>query len=194
MNKLRDEQWDYIMREFGDLFYHVTHRIYFDDPGANREDYVQDLKVVVLEAISAFERQNDGANGTVDDFLESEGFRKYLKTSLWNYKTKRGKHNQRRYQHLGDSVDVHDNVDLVDSVHYVSGLDEFDSDEFLMGLGPSLSDEEREVVKCIVSHPNAIKDTGSINISGIAKQTNIGREQVERIIRSIGKKCKTLME
>lgn len=78
-----EDKIEFINQKFGKLIHKAASKIY---NGYTVEDYVQELLVVCYKAISSYEAQ--GSNGTFDDFKDTPGFSKYVKTSIWNHQKK----------------------------------------------------------------------------------------------------------
>ena len=71
---LNDEQWNLIDEKYGMLMKKICHKISGDNSIANFDDNLQDVRVAAMEAVMGFEKQNEGVNGSFDEFWGSKGF------------------------------------------------------------------------------------------------------------------------
>ena len=83
--------YKFISKKYDRLILAISQKISGDVATSSLEDNYADLWLAVFEAIEGFTKQNNYANGPIEDWLDSKPFDKYLKTCLWNKKNHKGK-------------------------------------------------------------------------------------------------------
>ena len=196
---LKQEHYDYIKEKYGDLFYTISNHI-SGDFAISKEDTVQALWVAVYDAIDGFERQNNGSNGKVDDFIKSRAFGKYLKTVLWNYKNKIGASIKDKYAFQKDSFRIgsaHSGTDRDANVHTPEIQDK--SAEWVCSgeltfndLKGSLSEIERKVVNAILDNPCTMLSDGKINLKAISRECGLSTYKIGKAYSSLKGKLQSV--
>ena len=186
---MNQEQYEFIEEKYGNLIYMIAQRISGDGATAESEDNVQDLWMAAMEAIHGYEKQDGGKNGSFEDFKNTKGFDRYIKTCLWNLKAKKGIRVTKKrpitsafsIDGKSDSVDDQLLFDVQDPKVYNINLDENVLEDIRVKLLP----QEKLIVEHILEHPDCLKDNGTINISQIAKATNMKPSLVEYFVEYI---------
>lgn len=163
-----DAQWKIIIEKWGLLIFTIARRISGDNAIADFDENVADLHEAALDAIIGYEKQ--GGNGTLEDFLETEGFGKYMKTCLWNKKNSKGKGIKKRYPIHSSTISVSEFEEIIEDKSAVeSELTE--SDDFMEVFRKNLSEKERELIELILNHPGSIKQNGTLNVAHLVTLT-----------------------
>ena len=173
-----------ISMKYDRLILSIAHKISGDEATSSLEDNYADLWIAVFEAIEGFTKQNDYANGPVEEFVLTKAFDKYLKTCLWNKKNHKGKNISNKYEIHRDTVPTH-----LEEVLNVSAPDEPAFSEFLGELSVSLSEDEEKVLTCVLSDPNKyITEKGKVKILPIQKSLGWDRNKVSYSLAILKKK------
>lgn len=186
---MNQEQYEFVQEKYGNLIYMIAQRISGDGATAEAEDNVQDLWMAAMEAIHGYERQDDGKNGKFEDFKNTKGFDRYIKTCLWHLKAKKGT-NVTKKQGITKALSIEGNADSTDDQLMFNIQDPKVTninvnDEVLEDIRVKLLPQEKLIVKHILEHPDCMKDNGTVNISQIAKSTNMKSYEVEYFVQYI---------
>ena len=178
------EIYNIIHEKYEKLIARISYQISGDRAICAFEDNYQDLWMAVYEAVDGFTRQNDYANGPVEDWINTRIFDKYLKTCLWNKKNHKGKNVSQRYKIHRDVVPAHMeevlNVCAPASSDYPVVLDEVRS---------SLSEAESKVLSTLLQDPNRyLTAQGKVKIAPLQRKLNWTRKAVEDCYKSIQEK------
>lgn len=84
---ITNEQWELIDEKYGKLLTTICSKISGDAAIANFDDNLQDLRLATMDAVAGFSRKE---GKEFEDFWGTAGFNKYMKTCLWNLKTRKG--------------------------------------------------------------------------------------------------------
>lgn len=181
-------QYEKLNEQYGDLIHMIAHRISGDSAVTSHEDCVQDLWIAALNAVKGYERQNNGANGTFDEFWTEEGkptsgFHKYIKTCLWNAKNTAGQKVVKRQK-------VQANVDVVEYQHSLEDTTATPSVSMALLLDDMeniLNADQMRIIHTIAANPGMIhSSTGKVEIGKLAKKLGISRQTASRNLIKIG--------
>jgi hypothetical protein len=178
---MSNDDWEKIVEKYGGLMVTISTRISGDPAISQLEDNLQDVRRAGLEAVIGYEKQNNGANGTFEEFFETKGFDKYFKTCLWNAKNKKGASIAKGYGIRNGSVPFTvEAEELIADKSCSSG-----ADSYLQTIREITTEKQRNVIKVITDDPYAITDTGRINISRVAHVCGLSWEDVRITIKSL---------
>ena len=190
---MTEDMFEFIETKYGGLIHKIANNISGDNAIASIEDNVQDLYLSVYDAINGFEKQ--GINGTPNEFIDTTGFDKYLKTTLWSKKASKGRGITTKMPVQGRGCASISDVSAIVSGEAVVHSD-FDVYDFWDELGiREFHEEEKALISVILRDPNScISAKGGIKISPVMRKLNISRERAERLIDSVGQKISTIRE
>lgn len=180
--ELTKDQWAFINKEYGKLMHTITSKI-SGDYSFSREDYLQDLYITVIDAVEGFLKQ--GCNGSVEDFLDTPGFRKYIKTALWHKKGNIGKRISQRYNITRDTVPIHlETEEGVKCIQIVQKNSQMGDDLYFDFFGKMSEDEER-VVKVIVENPSVLLKSGLLDSARVARTLGYSIFKLNKIVEGL---------
>ena len=196
---MNPKHYEYIEKEFGKLLHDIANHI-SGDFALDHEDCIQYLWVAVIDAINGFSKQNNGSNGSVDDFIESKEFGKYLKTVLWNCKNKLGHSIKDRYALQRDCYritgdGVHSNNDdleivpIIDKSQSWVGTEELGFRDFI----ETLTSNEKKVVDSILENPECMMSSGKINTKAVADSSGLSTYVTNKTYQMIKEKLTTII-
>jgi len=186
---ITERQRQLIKDKYGDLIYKISHQISGDTSICSIEDNVQDLWIAAMEAVAGFQKQNNGINGTFDDFWGSRGFDKYIKTCLWSAKNSKGKKVTKKWNLTNGNVNVFDHEEVLhleDENFNFNGLE-------IEDLHNVLNEDQREVLSYLVNDPSLIFDSGSVNISALARSLDKAPYRVKDTLESMQNRLGSLV-
>lgn len=176
-----------------DIAHHIT-----GDYSLSIEDSIQNLWLAVYDAISGFERQDNGKNGKVDDFIKTKGFDKYLKSTLWNCKNKVGASIKQKYAFQKNAYPIVNRADLhtksMGGLRNQRGDNDIEDpkaswmsigEEDFNDLAGSLDENQKVVLDAIVNHPECMMDNGKLNFKAIVNITGISPFKLNKIFYSL---------
>ena len=185
----QNEIYHIITEKYDKLLWSIAAKISGDYAIASLEDNYQDLWMAVLEAIEGFSRQNDGANGPIEDWIKTKSFDKYIKTCLWNKKNHKGKIISSRYHVNRDVLPINEEI-----LQFVAPEDlTFSqvSDDFGDFLS-SLSSLETKVIACILDEPaRCLTARGKVKIKPVQEHLGWTRDKTFKVVDRIKKKMNT---
>lgn len=164
---INEEQWNMILKKYKKLLYHVSHRIGGDNITNDFNDSYQDLSIACIEAVKAYRKKTCE---DFDDFFDTEGFDKYLKTVLWNCKNNKGANITKRIP-INRKITLEEELIDAEMCHIDTSSIMFDDS--------SIDDECRRIVDTIHHNPKLIKPNGSINLNALAKELNQEKGKVK---------------
>jgi len=160
---INEEQWTQILGKYQKLLYHISHRIGGDNVCNDMNDSYQDLSIACLEAVKAYHKKTCEK---FDDFFDTDGFDKYLKTVLWNCKNNKGA-NITKKANVNRAITLEEQIIDAEMYHLDTSSTMFDDS--------SLDDDCRSIVDAIHQNPKLIKPNGSINLNALSKE--LGKEK-----------------
>lgn len=190
-----------ISEKYDKLIWSIARKISGDIATSSLEDNYADLWLAAFEAVEGFTKQNDYANGPVEDWIETKSFDKYLKTCLWNKKNHKGKQIANKYHIHRDTVPAHlEEILNVSDTRFFSG----DTCGYLLtghaggifpyestwrNIGVVLSDNESAVIGELLCDPSKyLTEEGKIKILPIQNQLSWPRKKVVDAVAGIKKK------
>ena len=200
------EVHEIISEKYDKLMLHIAHKISGDVATSSVEDNYQDLWLAAFEALEGFSKQNNGANGPVEQWINTKSFDKYLKTCLWNKKNHKGKNITLRYNIHRDTVPTHlEEVLNIADKGYRWRPEDFEvpvkrsyqhdspatSDHwaYFGDMGVDLTIGEASLVTLIVADPDRyLSEEGKLKISPLERKLGWGRNCVALCIDNIKKK------
>lgn len=199
---MTDPQWEFIQKKFGKLFYTIAQNI-SGDCSLDVDDVLQEMFLATKDAIWYYEKQDNGANGTFDEFKDTPGFASYLKTVLWHKKGSIGTNIKKtslvraqssRFDHSNKDGDIisksHLDPAVTKSYDFEFILPE---SELQQSISVNLSDTDYKVAECIINNPSqAYKKNGTLCLKSISRLTGVNYNEVfcslERIKEKYEKK------
>ena len=180
MTTITSDQWDLIEKKYGRLISKICHNITGDIAIANYDDNLQDLRLAAMEAVNGFARK-EGLE--FDEFWDTEGFNKYLKTCLWNLKNKKGANITKKYPVTKNTLDINKFAEiLVDERQDTSGIDLGIS---IDQIAYKFTDRQKIVVDAITKDPTLLKPNGKVNIKKLSEQLNLTWLEIRKEIVSL---------
>ena len=192
-----------ISEKYDKLIWSIARKISGDVATSSLEDNYADLWLAAFEAVEGFTKQNDYANGPIEDWIETRPFDKYLKTCLWNKKNHKGKQIANKYHIHRDTVPTHleEVLNVSDSSHCwitdrgfskkLSNASAFVRNEESrpLDVGVLLSERESVVVAALLYDPSKyLTEEGKLKILPIQKFLGWTRRKVVDAIAGINKK------
>jgi hypothetical protein len=179
---LTSEQWEKIDRKYGKLMYKISHQISGDDRATSSfDDNLQDIRLSAMEAVMGFEKQNEGANGSFDEFWGSKGFDQYIKTCMWTKKNNKGAKITKKSSILKGTVST-DKEEILE-------IEETQGDHsvaiFLEELSYYLTPIQQEVINLVLKDPTLVKPSGKINVKRVAEGIGTTWFETDKIVRSL---------
>tara|TARA_R100000742_G_C4269720_1_gene88278 strand:- start:256 stop:807 length:552 start_codon:yes stop_codon:yes gene_type:complete len=171
---ITDEQYKKILKKYENLMFTIAHRIGGDKITNDFDDSIQNLSMSCLEAVSAYQRNT---NKTFEEFFDTTGFDKYIKTCLWNKKNNVGAKITKRKPLSKGLVSLDE--ELIDDQ-----FEHLDTSSVLFNDVP-LSEECREIVDLIGRNPKLIKPNGSININKLAREINKPKQEIDIYVNQL---------
>jgi len=199
-----------ISEKYDKLLWSIARKISGDNSATSSlEDNYADLWLAAFEAVEGFTKQNDYANGPVEEWIETRPFDKYIKTCLWNKKNHKGKQIANKYHIHRDTVPTHleEVLNVSDSSYHhvhagnragytLTGHDWKGSpaknDSSWRNIGIVLSAGESTVVSALLYDPSKyLTEGGKLKILPIQKHLGWPRRKVVDAIAAINKKMNT---
>lgn len=185
---LTEKEFSFLREKYEKLMYKISRRISGDKAIASIDDNMQDLWIALMEAVGGFEKQNNGANGSIEEFINTEGFNKYLKTCLWHTKSSKGKAITKKAPILENTVDVFEFHEALGLAEEQAPVAEFNlSHEQFKG---KLTSDENAIVQAVLSDPNLIWESGKVNVTALSKTIGKPGHQIRKILAEMSVKLK----
>ena len=180
---LTEEQWNLIDEKYGMLLAKICHKISGDSATCGFDDNLQDLRIAVIEAVKGFEKQQDGVNGTFDDFWGTKGFDRYIKTCLWNLKNNKGSNVTKKSNLYKNVVSVNDNEEVLN----LEGMNSSSTENcfFVEELSLKMNKVQSSILKMVARDHKFIKSNGKLNVSKLADALNMSRYDVEGCVKDM---------
>ena len=179
---LTEEQWNKINKKYGNLMYKISHQISGDTATASFDDNLQDIRMAAMEAVIGFEKQNDGANGSFEEFWGTKGFDQYIKTCMWTKKNNKGAKITKKAPILKGTVST-DKEDILEIEEFVSDPD---AALFLEEMSYILTPLQQQMVTLVVQDPSLIKPSGKINVKRLAEILDLTWFEADKQVKGIG--------
>jgi len=180
---LTDAQWSKIDKKYGNLMYKISHQISGDTAIAAFDDNLQDVRLAAMEAVLGFEKQNEGANGTFDEFWGSKGFDQYIKTCMWTKKNNKGAKITKKAPILKGTVST-DKEEILEIEEYTGDPDVA---FFLEEISYHLTPTQLKLVSLVVQDPTLIKPSGKINVKKIAESLDLTWFETDKQLKHLSR-------
>ena len=178
---LTTDQWNKIETKYGMLMHKISHKISGDVATASFDDNLQDIRLAAMEAVMGFEKQNDGANGTFDEFWESKGFDKYIKTCMWTKKNNKGAKITKKAPILKGTV----STDMEEVLEIEADLGDPDAAILLEEISYLLTPLQQIIIETVVKDPTLIKPNGRINIKKVSEELSLSWFEADKHIKTL---------
>ena len=177
---ITDEQWELIDKKYGKLLTTICTKISGDRAIANFDDNLQDLRLAAMDAVRGFSRKEDKP---FEEFWDTIGFNKYMKTCLWNLKNKKGARISKRYNINKNTVDICEYEEILEAENH--DLSTIPQDSFFDIHKGKLEEEQKQAVSILVDHPEYIKPNGRINVRRLSQELDCCPAKARKILNSI---------
>tara|TARA_R110000824_G_scaffold70792_1_gene181567 strand:+ start:140 stop:700 length:561 start_codon:yes stop_codon:yes gene_type:complete len=182
---ITEDQWTLIDKRYGKLLAKICHNISGDIAISSYEDNLQDLRIATMSAVQGFSKKE---SKSFDEFWDTQGFNKYMKTCLWNLKNKKGASITKKYNITKHTVDVTEYGDvLLSNDCSTSGMD---ASIFLDQLQGKFTGQQEEVIKILCQDPTMLKKSGLVNTRKLSQElgqswfdTRKTLDQIEAVLR-----------
>ena len=180
---LNEQQWNSIHEKYDRLFWKISHWISGDIATASLEDNYQDLRLITLGIVAAYERKT---GKKFDEFFGTKLFDQYFKTGLWNFKNNKGAKIKDRYALTKYAVSANDNEEVLQIVdkksaswaqYYSEVLEKFD------GL-------PKVLLKELYEDPTLLMSNGKLNIKALSERLKLSIWNTKRLLRKVQKVIK----
>ena len=178
---LTTDQWNKIETKYGMLMHKISHKISGDVATASFDDNLQDIRLAAMEAVMGFEKQNDGANGTFDEFWESKGFDKYIKTCMWTKKNNKGAKITKKSPILKGTV----STDKEEVLEIEADSGDADAAILLEEISYLLTPMQQKIVEMVTQDPTLVKPNGRINIKRVSEELILSWFETDRHIKAL---------
>ena len=185
---MTQDEYNFIKEKYGKLIYKISHMITGDSGTCSVDDNKQDLWIAADTAIQGYKKQNDGANGSFEEFKDTSGFDKYVKTVLWNCKNKKGVKATNHNNFFGEVAidEANKVVDIPDERTTPSSV----SSPF---SAVSLTEEEQQALSILVAHPSMIKPSGGVDYTKLARELGTYWLKASNLVESIQRKMENTL-
>lgn len=180
---MNQQQFELIQQKYGKLIHKIGHWISGDAAISSHEDNTQDIWIAAMEAIRGYEKKE---NLTFDQFWNTTGFDKYIKTCLWNIKNSKGAKITKKFGITRNTVDISDNEEVLHMAD--PSMVSPETEVFLEELPGILDADETQIVSLILEDPQYIKPSGKVNINALADASGKSWNDVSNILKEIGRK------
>lgn len=178
---LTNEHFNDIIARYDGLIHTVANNISGDIAISHHDDNVQELYLTIIQTVETFARLNDYES--YDDFKDTPGWNKYIKTALWNNKNARGKKISKKYGITRDTVTVHGNEEVLQMADAAPEC--FETKMFLEELSLRLDEREMLVVRTILNNECYIKPNGKINRLSLSEDLEMSWQETDRILNDL---------
>lgn len=179
---LTQEQWQKIDDKYGKLMYTISHRISGDAATASFDDNLQDIRMAAMEAVIGFTKQNDGVNGSFDEFFETRGFDKYIKTCMWSKKNNKGAKITKKSNLLTGTV----STEKEEVLDIAEGVGNPDVPIFFQEIDYDLNEYQKQIVALVIKDPTIIKPCGKLNVKILSENIGLSWYETDKQIKSLG--------
>jgi|ETNvirnome_6_100_1030635.scaffolds.fasta_scaffold06967_5 hypothetical protein len=182
---ITEKQWQKIEGKYGMLMSKISHQITGDRSTSSYDDNMQDIRMAALDAVSGFERQRNGENGTFDDFWGTVGFDKYIKTCMWTKKNNKGAKITKRYKITRDVA----TVESEEALHIVGMTGQgIENSIFFDEICDVLSEGEAAALSIILKDHTMVKAGGRVNISKLSEEMGLSWLEGQKLVLGLGNK------
>lgn len=164
----------------------IANNIGGDSVALSQCDKVQEVRLSALAAVEAYSRKT---SLLFEDFVDTPDFNKYIKTCMWNKKSKFGAKLSKRFG-ITNLVNL-DNVAAGTNVEFASGHPDpanfqVSAQEVISLFDDvSLNTESLRVIEYIINDPQSIKPNGNVNMKKLASVLNISKRQAASTLEKV---------
>jgi len=173
-------QWELIDEKYGKLLTTICTKISGDVAISGFDDNLQDLRIAAMEAVEGFSRKE---GKPFDEFWDTVGFNKYMKTCLWNLKNKKGGRISKRYNINKNTVDVTEYSEILVADSQDASSVSFDT--FFEAEKHKFSEDQKRVINIAASNPDFVKPSGKINVRRLSQELGFCAAKTRKLLNSI---------
>jgi len=177
---LTNDQWTKIDKKYAKLMYKISHQISGDTAIANFDDNLQDIRIAAMDAVVGFEKQNEGANGSFDEFWGSKGFDQYIKTCMWTKKNNKGAKITKKAPILKGTVSTE-----VEEVLALECPSCGDPSDFFEEISLGLTMTQESIIDLAVKDSSLVKPSGKLNVQRIAEELGMTWYETKKHVSSL---------
>ena len=174
------QQWELIDEKYGKLLTTICTKISGDVAIAGFDDNLQDLRIAAMEAVEGFSRKE---GKSFDEFWNTTGFNKYMKTCLWNLKNKKGGRISKRYHIHKNTVDVTEYCDILIAENQDSSSISVSS--FFEEERHKFTEDQIKVISAAAANPQFVKPSGKINVRKLSQEVGFCAAKTRKLLNSI---------
>ncbi len=183
---MSEEEYQHTDKKFGKLMFRISYMITGDGSVCSFEDNLQDLWISAMDALVGFKRQNDGVNGSFNDFKDSSAWASYLKTVLWNKKNKKGVKATKFKEAFKGSVSIQEHGEVLNIAKDTSPDNPLKS--FQDRYFHNLNEEESKALDLIVNNPRMITRSGKVDCAKLSRGMDTYWDKARLIVDSLKNK------
>lgn len=180
------EQWDKFLVKYNNLMLKIAHMVTGDLMLCSIEDNLTELHMCAVEGIRGFNRLT---GKSVDEMFTDPNFDKYVKTTLWHYKGRKGANLTKKMPFRNKFVSIHDadpnNEDTTFDIADTSGVasaDKLGNEEFAKKFDGHTS----KIVNAILSDPTIMDESGKVRPYSLKKLTGLSLNTIHSALKKIG--------
>lgn len=181
---LTNDNFTDILSRYDGLIHKVANHISGDSAISEHDDNVQELYVTIIQTVETFARLNDYES--YDEFKDTPGWNKYIKTALWNNKNARGKKISKKYNITRDTVTTHGNEEVLQMAD--SAPECLETNLYMEELSTKLSFDEMTVVRAVIDNACYIKPNGKLNRKALAEDLGMSWLEADKILTTLSEK------
>lgn len=201
-NKFTDEDFQLVCNHYRDLIYRTASCIRTDNQARQLEDGMQDIKIAMLIGVRSFLKKKniDFTDKLLDkSYGLSSEFEKYMKTVMWQQKSKVGKWLTKRYTVFntpsltafygpeGEDSEAQQDAEAAcfkDEVKPASAV--IDEWEFIIEDAPFTHDA-KILYRLLMEDPNSFysKNSGRLKKESLRKKTNMSKRQFDHAMENM---------
>ena len=172
---ITNDQWELIDEKYGKLLTTICSKISGDAAIANFDDNLQDLLLAAMEAVAGFARKEDKP---FEEFFDTLGFHKYIKTCLWNLKNKKGSRITKRYNINKNTVDITEYSEILVAQNHDTSTTSLD---FVLGESITLFNE----AQLNAINPHYVKPNGKVNVRKLSVELGYCAAKTRKLLDGI---------
>ena len=185
-----EEIYNILHVKYDKLIHSISWKITGDEAINSNNDNYQNLWLAAFEAVEGFRRQNNYANGPVEDWIDTKAFDKYLKTCLWNCKNSQGQKIKKKWA-IKPTFSIKDDIlDLEETL-----VAETSSDEVYDDFSEGLLYDERNWLECLLRDPDKyLTAKGKVKIRPMQMELGWSRARTAEAAQAVGNKMRAYGE
>jgi len=177
---ITNEQWSLIDQKYGKLLTTICTKISGDTAIANFDDNLQDLRLAAMDAVRGFSRKEAKP---FEEFFNTIGFHKYIKTCLWNLKNKKGARISKRYAINKNTVDVTEFSDILVAESHDSSTTS--AEDFFNDTTMLFNDVQQNAIRAVMDNPDFVKANGKVNVKKLSTTLGFCAAKTRKILDGI---------